>query len=94
MVPPRGIVCDDGEAANVNAGSDTITIVWQLAVCRLASVAVHVTDVVPTQEGVSYTVVVKASDKVKKGAIEGTVKLYTTDKEKSVIELPLKGEVL
>jgi hypothetical protein len=52
------------------------------------------TDVVPTQEGVSYTVVVKASDKVKKGAIDGTVKLYTTDKEKAVIELPLKGEVL
>jgi hypothetical protein len=52
------------------------------------------TDVVPTQEGVSYTVVVKASDKVKKGSIDGTVKLYTTDKEKAVIELPLKGEVL
>jgi hypothetical protein len=52
------------------------------------------TDVVPTQEGVSYTVVVKAGDKVKKGAIDGTVKLYTTDKEKAVIELPLKGEVL
>ena len=53
-----------------------------------------VTDVVPTQEGVSYTVVVKATDKVKKGAIDGMVKLYTTDKEKAVIELPLKGEVL
>jgi uncharacterized protein DUF1573 len=52
------------------------------------------TDIVPTQEGVSYTVVVKASDKVKKGAIDGMVKLYTTDKEKAVIELPLKGEVL
>jgi len=52
------------------------------------------TDVVPTQEGVSYTVVVKAGDKIKKGAIDGIVKLYTTDKEKAVIELPLKGEVL
>ncbi|MGH9369140.1 MAG: DUF1573 domain-containing protein, partial [Thermoanaerobaculia bacterium] len=52
------------------------------------------TDVVPTQEGVSYTVVVKAGEKVKKGVLEGTVKLYTTDKEKAVIELPLKGEVL
>ncbi|HTO89414.1 MAG TPA: DUF1573 domain-containing protein [Thermoanaerobaculia bacterium] len=58
------------------------------------SVPGFVTDVVPTQEGISYTVVVKASDKVKKGAIDGTVKLYTTDKEKAVIELPLKGEVL
>ncbi len=53
-----------------------------------------ITDVVPTQEGVSYTVVVKASDKVKKGTLDGTVKLYTTDKEKPTIELPLKGEVL
>lgn len=52
------------------------------------------TDVVPTQEGVSYTVVVKASDKVKKGTLSGTVKLYTTDKEKAVIELPLRGEAL
>ena len=26
--------------------------------------------------------------------LDGTVKLYTTDKEKAVIELPLKGEVL
>ncbi|MGE5276738.1 MAG: DUF1573 domain-containing protein [Acidobacteriota bacterium] len=58
------------------------------------SVPGFLTDVVPTQEGVSYTVVVKASDKVKKGAIDGTVKLYTTDKERAVIELPLKGEVL
>ncbi len=58
------------------------------------SVPGFITDVVPTQEGVSYTVVIKASDKVKKGALEGTVKLYTTDKEKSVIELPLRGEVL
>src|SRR5215470_499310 len=58
------------------------------------SVPGFITDVVPTQEGISYTVVVKASDKVKKGALDGTVKLYTTDKEKSVIELPLKGEVL
>jgi len=58
------------------------------------SVPGFITDVVPTQEGVSYTVVIKASDKVKKGALEGTVKLYTTDKEKAVIELPLRGEVL
>ena len=53
-----------------------------------------VTDVVPTQEGVSYTVVVKANDKVKKGAVDGKVTLYTSDKEKAVIEIPLKGEAL
>jgi hypothetical protein len=58
------------------------------------SVPGFITDVVPTQEGISYTVVIKASDKVKKGALEGTVKLYTTDKEKAIIELPLRGEVL
>jgi hypothetical protein len=58
------------------------------------SVPGFITDVVPTQEGVSYTVVVKATDKVKKGALDGTVKLFTTDKEKPTIELPLKGEVL
>ena len=52
------------------------------------------TDVVPTQEGVSYTVVVKASDKVKKGAVDGKVTLHTSDKEKAVIEIPLKGEAL
>ncbi|MFN2387335.1 MAG: DUF1573 domain-containing protein [Thermoanaerobaculia bacterium] len=58
------------------------------------SVPGFVTDVVPTQEGISYTVVVKASDRVKKGALQGTVKLYTSDKDKSIIELPLRGEVL
>ena len=58
------------------------------------SIAGFITDVVPTQEGISYTVVVKASDKVKKGALDGTVKVYTTDKDKPMIELPLRGEVL
>ncbi|HXM77341.1 MAG TPA: DUF1573 domain-containing protein, partial [Thermoanaerobaculia bacterium] len=58
------------------------------------SIPGFITDVVPTQEGISYTVVVKASDKIRKGALDGTVKLYTTDKEKPMIELPLRGEVL
>ena len=58
------------------------------------SIPGFITDVVPTQEGVSYTVVVKAGDKIKKGTLDGTVKLYTTDKDKPMIELPLKGEVL
>jgi hypothetical protein len=58
------------------------------------TVAGFVTDVVPTQEGVSYTIVVKPTDKVKKGPIDGIVKLFTTDKDRSVIELPLKGEAL
>ncbi|MGI0149109.1 MAG: DUF1573 domain-containing protein, partial [Thermoplasmata archaeon] len=58
------------------------------------SVPGFMTDVVPTQEGVSYTVVVRASDKVKKGSLDGTVKLFTSDKERSVIQIPLRGEVL
>jgi hypothetical protein len=58
------------------------------------SIPGFITDVVPTQEGISYTVVVKAGDKIKKGTLDGKVKLYTTDKEKAVIELPLRGEVL
>lgn len=58
------------------------------------TVAGFVTDIVPTQEGVSYTIVVKPTDKVKKGAFEGFVKLFTTDKDKAVIELPLRGEAL
>jgi Protein of unknown function (DUF1573) len=59
-----------------------------------SSVAGFLTDIVPTQEGVSYTVVVKPTDKVKKGPVDGVLKLFTTDKEKAVIELPLKGEAL
>jgi hypothetical protein len=58
------------------------------------SVPGFITDVVPTQDGVSYTVVVKASGAVKKGALDGTVKLFTSDKERAVIEIPLRGEVL
>ena len=58
------------------------------------SVPGFMTDVVPTQEGVSYTVVVKASDKVKKGAVDGKVTLHTSDKDKGIIEIPLKGEAL
>ena len=58
------------------------------------SIPGFITDVVPTQDGISYTVVVKASNKVKKGALDGTVKLFTSDKERAVIEIPLRGEVL
>src|ERR1700730_7150330 len=58
------------------------------------SIPGFITDVVPTQEGISYTVVVKASEKVKKGAVDGKVTLYTSDKEKGIIEIPLKGEAL
>jgi hypothetical protein len=89
---------------NFTAGKDTITrniIVTNnkpgqpVKVMRAeVSVPGFVTDIVPTQEGVSYTVVVKASEKVKKGALEGMVKLFTSDKERAVIQIPLRGEVL
>jgi hypothetical protein len=89
---------------NFTAGKDPITrnvVVnnnkpqTQIRVTKAeVSVPGFITDVVPTQEGVSYTVVIKASDKIKKGPVDGVVKLYTTDKEKAIIELPLKGEVL
>ena len=89
---------------NFTAGKDPITRniivtnnkptvlvrIWKAEV----SVAGFLTDIVPTQEGVSYTIVVKPSDKLKKGPFDGIVKLFTTDKEKAVIELPLKGEAL
>jgi len=42
----------------------------------------------------SRVVVVRASDKVKKGSFDGTVKLFTSDKERSVIQIPLRGEAL
>jgi hypothetical protein len=89
---------------NFTAGKDPITrniIVTNnkpsvlVKVTRVeTTVAGFVTDIVPTQEGVSYTIVVKPTDKVKKGAFDGLVKLFTTDKDKAVIELPLKGEAL
>jgi hypothetical protein len=89
---------------NFTAGKDPITrniIVtnnkpgFPVKVTRAeVSVPGFVTDVVPTQEGISYTVVVRASEKVKKGALDGTVKLFTSDKERSVIEIPLRGVVL
>ena len=89
---------------NFTAGKDPITrniIVTNnkpsvlVKVTRVeTTVAGFVTDIVPTQEGVSYTIVVKPTDKVKKGAFDGVVKLFTTDKDKAVIELPLRGEAL
>lgn len=51
-------------------------------------------EVVPMTEGVNYTVVLKPKDGLKKGPFDGKVKIFTTDKEKSVIEIPISGTVL
>jgi hypothetical protein len=51
-------------------------------------------EVVPMTEGVNYTIVLKPQDSLKKGAFDGKVKIFTTDKEKSVIEIPVSGTVL
>jgi hypothetical protein len=51
-------------------------------------------EVVPMTEGINYTVVVKPSASLKKGAFNGTVKIFTTDKERPVIEVPVSGNVL
>jgi hypothetical protein len=51
-------------------------------------------DVVPIQEGASYTIVLKATDKLSKGAFDGTLKIHTTDARKPVIDVPVHGQVL
>lgn len=51
-------------------------------------------EVVPMTEGVNYTVVVKPKEALKKGAFTGMVKIFTTDKERPVIEVPVSGNVL
>jgi hypothetical protein len=51
-------------------------------------------EVVPMTEGVNYTVVVKPKDSLKKGEFTGTLKIFTTDKERPVIEVPVSGNVL
>ena len=51
-------------------------------------------EVVPVTEGMSYMVVIKPNDKIKKGEIDGKVKIYTTDKDQPVIEVPVKGTAL
>ncbi len=51
-------------------------------------------EVVPMTEGVNYTVVLKPKEGLKKGAFDGKLKIFTTDKERSVIEIPISGTAL
>lgn len=51
-------------------------------------------EVVPMTEGINYTVVVKPKEGLKKGEFNGTVKIFTSDKERPVIEVPVSGNVL
>ncbi len=51
-------------------------------------------EVVPMTEGINYTVVVKPKESLKKGEFSGLVKIFTSDKERPVIEVPVSGNVL
>lgn len=51
-------------------------------------------EVVPMTEGINYTVVVKPKEGLKKGEFSGMVKIFTSDKERPVIEVPVSGNVL
>lgn len=51
-------------------------------------------EVVPMTEGINYTVVVKPKEGLKKGEFKGMVKIFTSDKERPIIEVPVSGNVL
>ena len=51
-------------------------------------------EIVPMTEGVNYTVVLKPKPDLKKGEFSGTLKIYTSDKERPVVEVPISGNVI
>ncbi|HKB71223.1 MAG TPA: DUF1573 domain-containing protein [Thermoanaerobaculia bacterium] len=51
-------------------------------------------EVVPMTEGVNYTIVLKPKTDLKKGEFSGMLKIYTSDKERPEIDVPLTGNVL
>ena len=51
-------------------------------------------EIVPMTEGVNYTIVLKSKTDLKKGEFSGTLKIYTSDKERPVVEVPMSGNVL
>jgi len=51
-------------------------------------------EVVPMTEGVNYTIVLKPKADLKKGEFTGVLKIYTSDKDRPVIEVPVSGNVL
>jgi hypothetical protein len=51
-------------------------------------------EIVPMTEGVNYTVVLKPKDDMKKGEFQGVLKIQTSDKDRPVIEVPVRGNAL
>jgi hypothetical protein len=51
-------------------------------------------EIVPMTEGVNYTIVLKPKADLKKGEFSGTLKIYTSDKDRPVVEVPMSGTVL
>ena len=51
-------------------------------------------EVVPMTEGQNYTIVLKPKEGLKKGEFSGVVKIFTSDKEQPVKEVPVSGTVL
>jgi hypothetical protein len=51
-------------------------------------------ELVPMTEGVNYTVVLKPKSDMKKGEFQGTLKIHTSDKDKPVIDVPVRGNAL
>lgn len=51
-------------------------------------------EIVPMTEGVNYTIVLKPKADLKKGEFSGMLKIYTSDKDRPVVEVPMSGNVL
>ena len=58
------------------------------------SVAGISAEIVPMTEGVNYTIVLKPKSDLKKGEFSGMLKIYTSDKDRPVVEVPMSGNVL
>jgi hypothetical protein len=59
-----------------------------------STVAGMTAELVSMNEGVNYTIVLKPKTDLKKGEFSGTLKIYTSDKERPEIDVPMTGNVL
>jgi hypothetical protein len=51
-------------------------------------------ELVPMTEGINYTIVLKPKSDLKKGEFSGMLKIYTSDKDRPEIDVPMTGNVL
>jgi hypothetical protein len=51
-------------------------------------------ELVPMTEGVNYTIVLKPKTDLKKGEFSGMLKIFTSDKDRPEIDVPMSGNVL